>query len=182
MTAVYCFKKAILTVYAIAIRFGSSPIPAVPVPRVDHLPIFSDNVIPSLLIHLGVIDLSTSLPSLASLFLEAGKEETLNALLAPAPDIPRDATKAKTIPREGPLLTAEQAFTLRAAAIDACELIVATARTLRDDELTSVEGTDLSWLREITPPDIDAWLWSVAKDRADYRALTRFAERGTVYF
>lgn len=171
-----------LTVHAIATRFGSSPTPAVPVPRVNRLPIFSDNVIPSLLIHLGVIDLSTSSSGLASLFLEAGKDETLNALLAPAPDVPKDAPKAKAIPREGPLLTAEQAFTLRAAAIDACELIVATARTLRDDELASAGSTDFSWLREITPPEIDAWLWSIAKDRADYRALTRFAERGTVYF
>ncbi|KAI0700888.1 hypothetical protein BC835DRAFT_1411750 [Cytidiella melzeri] len=179
---VYCFKKALLTLHAIALRFGSTTTPSIPIPRTDNLPVFSDNVIPSLLIHLGVIDLSTSLPSLglASLFPEASQAETLDPLLALSPTpLP---TKTKTVPKEGPLLTAEQAFALRASAIDACELIVETARNLSDDELLGRDGTDLAWLKKITLPEIDAWLWSVAKDRADYRALERFAERGTVYF
>lgn len=171
-----------LTLHAIALRFGSSATPAVPVPRTNNLPVFADNVLPSLLIHLGVIDLSTSLPAfgLASLFPEANKPETLDALLALAPTT--SSTPVKAVPKEGPLLTAEQAFTLRAAAIDACELIVQTARGLQDHELSGPAGQSLTWLREITLPEIDAWIWSVAKDRADYRSLERFVERGTMYF
>ena len=49
-----------LTLHAIALRFKNSDPPPVPVPRTDHLPIFSDNVIPSLLIHLRVLDLPTA--------------------------------------------------------------------------------------------------------------------------
>ncbi|KAI0344610.1 hypothetical protein BDW22DRAFT_1354709 [Trametopsis cervina] len=179
---VYCFKKAMLTLHAIALRFGASPNPPIPIPRTDNLPVFSDNVIPSLLVHLGVLDLSTSIPSLklASLFPEANTKDTLDALLALAP--PPPPTKPKSIPKEGPLLTAEQAFTLRASAIDACELIVKTARNLQSDELIRPDGTDVSWLKKITLPELDAWIWSVAKDRADYRALERFAQKGTTYF
>ena len=77
----------------------------------------------------------------------------------------------------GPLLTVEQAYVLRAAAIDACELIVARARTL------DVGGeVGLEWVREITLPELDAWIWAVAKDRPDYRKLERFALRNTAYF
>ena len=183
---VYCFKKAMLTLHAIALRFGTSSPPAIPIPRTNNLPIFSDNVIPSLLIHLGIIDLSTSLPvlGLATLFPEARNEETRSALLGPAPDIlrPTSGLQATPIPAEGSLVTADQAFILRAAAIDACELIVKTARELREDELSSSDGKSLTWLREITLPEIDAWLWSIAKDRADYRSLPRFAQRGTMFF
>ncbi|KAI0093332.1 hypothetical protein BDY19DRAFT_923303 [Irpex rosettiformis] len=179
---IYCFKKAMLTLHAIALRFGSSPTPPFPIPRTDNLPIFSDNVIPSLLIHLGVIDLSTSKPSLGvgSLFQEANRKETLDALLALPP--PPPVMKLTSIPKEGPLLTPPQAFTLRACAIDACELIVETAHNLSDEELVGPDNQDLSWLKKITLPEVDAWLWAVAKDRADYRALERFALRGTTYF
>ena len=184
--AVYCFKKALLTIHAIALRFGSVDNPPVPIPRTDSLPVFSDNVLPSLLVHLGILDLSTSTPSLGlqSLFPEAGADDTVDRLLALAAAAPTDAPRVRmSIPKEGPILSAEQGFILRAAAIDACELIVETARSnLPDESLTGTDGTDLSWLRKITRPEVDAWLWSVAKDRVDYRALPRFAQRGTVYF
>ncbi|KAJ3538144.1 hypothetical protein NM688_g6561 [Phlebia brevispora] len=176
---VYCFKKALLTLHAIALRFGSSPNPSIPVPRTATLPIFSDNVIPSLLIHLGVIDLSSSTPSLglAQLFPRTDVEHTLEALLAFAPHTPKEHTKA--VPKEGPVLSVEQAYTLRAAAIDACELIVSTARHLDANDLQGPNGEDFKWLKDITLPELDAWIWSVAKDRADYRKLPRFVLRKT---
>lgn len=182
MIAVYCFKKALLTMHAVALRFGASPNPSVPVPRTKTLPIFSDNVIPSLLIHLGVIDLSTSTASLGlrQLFPDAGAEHALTALLAPAPHTPEGHTKS--VPKEGPVLTVEQAYILRAAAIDACELIVAAARQLDATDLQGPNGEDLQWLREITLPELDAWIWAVAKDRPDYRKLERFVLRNTTYF
>ncbi|KAL4241240.1 Queuosine 5'-phosphate N-glycosylase/hydrolase [Abortiporus biennis] len=182
---VYCFKKALLTLHAIVLRFGSlSPAPF-PIPQTTNLPVFSDNVIPSLLIHLGVIDLSTSNPSyrLNTLFPDSQNKEKLDSLLAAAP-LHRDERESQHItpPKEGPLLTTEQAFTLRAAAIDACELIVETAKKLTDDDLKQSDGKDLGWLKNITLPEIDAWIWAVAKDRSDYRQLERFALRNTVYF
>ena len=178
----YCFKKALLTIHALLLRYPNQPDPTVPVPSTITLPIFSDNVIPSMLIHLGVIDLSASTPSLdlAHLFPDARSEDSLQRLLALPPEGHKDPKKG--VPKEGPILTTEQAYILRAAAIDACELIVDTAHSLKDDELQGLDGVDLHWLREITLPELDAWLWAVAKDRPDYRQLERFALRNTVYF
>ncbi|KAI0768706.1 hypothetical protein BD413DRAFT_92175 [Trametes elegans] len=175
---VYCFKKAMLTLHAVALRFGKEESPSVPVPRTAHLPIFSDNVIPSLLIHLGVLDLSQgdATLDLPSLFPTAQDSARLQALLAAPQPVDTSVKKLKAPPKEGPLLTVEQAYVLRAAAIDACELIVEAAQELATDR------EDLSWLRSITLPELDAWLWAVAKDRPDYRELERFALRNTAYF
>ncbi|OSD01288.1 hypothetical protein PYCCODRAFT_1478569 [Trametes coccinea BRFM310] len=177
---VYCFKKAMLTLHSVALRFGNSE-SSIPIPRTTHLPIFSDNVIPSLLVHLGVIDLTNADSSLGlpQLFPDAQNPERLQALLSAAEPVdPAAAKKEKEVPKEGPLLTVEQAFILRAAAIDACELIVQTAQELD----TSDAAEDLSWLKGVTLPEIDAWIWAVAKDRPDYRKLERFALRNTAYF
>ncbi|CAL1708253.1 unnamed protein product [Somion occarium] len=184
---VYCFKKALLTMHAIALRFGSATPHPFPIPRTAHLPIFSDNVIPSLLVHLGVIDLSTSKSSLglSSIFPEVNKEN-IDALLdaLPPPSEESKGNRAETVLKEGPILTVEQAFALRAAAIDACELIIETARNLGSEELeANAKGSEsLEWLKEITLPELDAWIWAVAKDRSDYRQLERFVLRGTPYF
>ena len=146
-TAVYCFKKALLTIHAVALRFGNSPNTAVPVFNTATLPIFSDNVIPSLLIHLGVIDLSTSSPALGltTAFPGAGSKKSLSTLLATALPQPKD--KSTGVPKEGPILTVQQAYVLRAAAIDACELIVDTAKNLGNNDLQGHDGEDLRCAR-----------------------------------
>ena len=171
-----------MTIHAVALRFGSSPNPPVPVPDTSTLPIFSDNVIPSLLIHLGVIDLSASTPSLGlqHVFHEGGSTDTLETLLG-LPPLPVQDHK-KGVPKEGPLLSEQQAFLLRAAAVDACELIVQVAQSLGNEDLQGPNGEDLKWLKEITLPELDAWIWAVGKDRVDYRRLERFALRNTTFF
>ncbi len=158
---IYCFKKVLFLINGIRVRFGaasSSPFP-IP-PSTSHLPIFSDNVIPSLLVHLGVIDLSAS-PILQGVFSDSHSEKKIASLLETSDVSSRQLT------REGPKLTAEQSFVLRAAAVDACEMIVAAA-----------ESAALG----ITLSDLDAWVWQIAKDRGDYRQLERFAEKGTIFF
>lgn len=189
--AIYCFKKALILIHAINMRFSSrSPAPF-PIPDTRNIPIFSDNVIPSMLVHLGVIDLSASSPALglASLFPSAGDPDLLSTLLAEAPRpeaVPAGAAapserKKKEIPSEGPVLSVAQAFVLRAAAIDACELIVQVAHEL-ELEKEGRAGEGLEWLTEATLPDVDGWLWAVAKDRPDYRRLKRFVLMNTVFF
>lgn len=120
-----------------------------------------------MLIHLGVIELP---PSLQSLFPDAGSPDKLMSLLAEAtlePEIPKGSP-----PTEGPTLTTDQAYILRAAAVNACELIVEKAHALNEP----------SWLNDIQLPKLDMWLWSVAKDRPDYRRLERFVLRDSVFF
>ena len=82
--AVYCFKKALLTIHAVTHKYQNVTPPPFPLPRTSHLPVFSDNVIPSLLVHLGVLDLSSADPALnlPSLFPAARDPATLAALLA----------------------------------------------------------------------------------------------------
>ncbi|KAJ7502779.1 hypothetical protein B0H11DRAFT_1986295 [Mycena galericulata] len=167
---IFCFKKALFLIHAISIRFGSAEPPPFPVPSTSHMPVFSDNVLPSLLIHLGVIDISRS-PNLSLLFPHAGSSEQLAALLATAAPGTGDAP---TLPKDGPVLSTTQAYVLRAAAIDACELITAVAHTLHEPSL--------EWLKDLQLPLLDMWLWAVAKDRTDYRQLERFVVRDTVYF
>ncbi|KAG8908023.1 hypothetical protein FRB99_000841 [Tulasnella sp. 403] len=175
---------ALFLIHAIVLRFGgqtpsneasSTPLP---IPYTTNLPIFSDNVIPSMLVHLGVIDLSTStIGNLKNAFPEA--EAKVESLLSSAPKPPTDTTSAaKEPPPEGPRLSKDEAYALRAAAVDACEIIVEQAREIVVPEDKEKE----TWLRKITLPQLDGWLWSVAKDRADYRSLDRFVERPTPFY
>ncbi|KAF7362058.1 NAD+ kinase [Mycena venus] len=156
---IFCFKKALFLIHAVSVRFGSAHPPPFPVPSTSHLPVFADNVLPSLLVHLGVIDISGS-PNLSTLFPHAGAPEQLAPLLATATPGTGDP---KTLPKDGPVLSTNQAYTLRAAAIDACELITDVAHELNDPSL--------EWLRDIQLPTLDMWIWAVAKDRSDYRKL-----------
>ena len=156
------------------VRFGSSSPPPFPVPDTSQIPVFADNVLPSLLIHLGVIDLSSASHGLESKFLNAASPDRLNSLLAEASSPTETDKDLKSIPPEGPILTVDQAYILRAAAIDACEQIVNVA--------CSLEAQKFEWIRDITPPLLDIWLWSVAKDRLDYRELERFALKDTIFF
>jgi hypothetical protein len=175
-TAIYCFKKALFLIHAISIRFGFLSPPPFPIPDTTHLPIFSDNVLPSLLVHLRVIDLSSS--PLSNLFPKS--EEILEALLKPPLPPSNHEHGRKQSYEAGPVVTTDQSYILRASAIDACELIVEAVRSL--DVNSFGEGEMLSWINEITLPELDMWIWAIAKDRPDYRALPRFAFKDTVYF
>ncbi|KAF8135636.1 hypothetical protein EV363DRAFT_1321178 [Boletus edulis] len=183
---VYCFKKALFLVHGLTLRFGSSSPATFPLPDTTKVPVFSDNVLPSLLIHLGVLDLSgVKDVALRSTFPNAATDANVNARLAIPKDTPgmgaavAPGTKPKkAVPKEGPVLTLDQAFILRAAAVDACEKIVEYAHRL--DETSLPDGN--KWIRDITLPELDVWLWAVAKDRSDYRELERFVLRDTVFF
>jgi hypothetical protein len=129
-----------------------------PVPPTYHLPVFTDNVLPSMLVHLGVIDLSHS-HNLSNLFPNVNTETLLEGQSKCEPQSPE----------EGPVLGPHEAYILRAAAIDACELIVDYC------------GRKKPALK-LTLPDLDMWIWAIAKDRADYRNLPRFVLKDTVFF
>ena len=185
-TAVYCFKKALFLIHGMTLRFGSSSPPPFPLPDTTKVPVFTDNVLPSLLIHLGVLDLSGAKNvALRSIFPDAANDTNVNTLLA----VPKDTlaigtavapgTKLKTAPlKEGPVLSPDQAYILRAAAVDACEKIVEYAHQLDETSLSD----DQRWIKDITLPELDVWLWAVAKDRSDYRDLERFVLCNTVFF
>ncbi|KAF5370712.1 hypothetical protein D9758_002091 [Tetrapyrgos nigripes] len=166
---VYCFKKALFLIHAVTVRFGTITSPPFPICDTSHLPVFSDNVLPSLLIHLGVMGVSSS-SMLSHLFVDTRSPEKLDSLLGHPPALPPDGSNQ--LPDDGPIVTSDQAYILRAGAIEACELMFKVANQMEDP----------TWMKEIRLPDIDMWLWSVAKDRGDYRKLERFVLRDTVFF
>jgi hypothetical protein len=173
--AIYCFKKALFLIHAVRIRFGAISPPPFPIPSTTSSPVFADNVLPSMLIHLGVIDLSGS-PSLSSLFPGAGSDHKLKTLL----EVPDSKAVNPTVLKEGPVLTTDQAYILRAAAIDACQLIAESAHKVDGSWMPNDQSLD--WIKGISVPELDMWIWGVAKDRKDYRELERFVLRETVFF
>lgn len=154
-------------IHLVNLRFSSSPHDFI-VPDTSQLPVFSDNVVPSILVHLGIIDLSSATLGLDKLFpnVDAG------ALLQPVASV----ESLKGVPEEGPVLTSERSYALRAAAIHACEVVVSIARGL------AITDQNLLWVKSVTLPELDGWLWAGAKDRADYRRLGRFSLTKTEFF
>lgn len=172
----YVFKKALFLLHALVLRFGGTDDPPIPLPDTAKIPVFSDNVLPSMLIHLGILDVGAStVPALRAGFAKLVVEENLSYLPTVAPGGAVGGQGAvETEVNEGPPLNSEEAYALRAAAVDACEVIVEAAKQIK------MESGD-AWINNLTLPELDGWLWAVAKE-GRLRTLTRFAERGTVFY
>jgi hypothetical protein len=154
----------------------------IPLPDTSVIPVFSDNVLPSMLIHLGVLDVSHSAytahrAAFANLDVAGNLAYTLTDVQGGAVGQgPGGSLKLPDV-EEGPVLNEEEAYALRAAAVDACELLVETAKNLN-------VGNDLEenkWVKNLTLPELDGWLWAVAK-KGRLRSLARFAQPGTVMY
>ncbi|KAL8292927.1 hypothetical protein RQP46_000621 [Phenoliferia psychrophenolica] len=165
-TVVYIFKKSLFLLNAISLRFSPSSPPSAdvpptevsfPVPDVRDLPIFADNVIPTILVHFKLLDVSAS------------TDPVLAAGLTPAP------TSASSTPTPGVKLSAVSAARLRAAAIDVCAQIVSRAHELAKTDATK------AWLGAMRETDLDGYLWSLAKV-GDLRSVPRMVETGTVFY
>jgi hypothetical protein len=66
-------------IHLVNLRFSSSPHDFV-VPDTSQLPVFSDNVLPSMLVHLGIIDLSSATLGLDKSFLDVDAERCCSRL------------------------------------------------------------------------------------------------------
>ena len=151
--------------HALVIRFGDETPPKVPLPDTSQLPVFSDNVIPSMLVHLGVLDLSAAnLPRLRDAFGTLNVTENLQYV--------PNGEKNSLEMAQGPELSLEEAYVLRAAAVDACEMIVDAARSIQgtSSALVGSNAFDL--------PGLDGYLWSVAKVGRFRSDLCRFRQGG----
>ncbi|KAJ3181594.1 hypothetical protein HDU85_003536 [Gaertneriomyces sp. JEL0708] len=164
---VYIFKKASFLLFALHHRLSKleTSSPAVPDPSV--LPMFVDNVIPTMLVDLGIVDLSEC--KLAKL-QQWGKESiSLRNRIAQG----EGANLPKVV--EGPRLTREEAYVVRAAAVDAGQVVIKRAKELGKE-------ASLEWLGTMTEADLDGYLWSVAKDDPLLRKIPRMVERNTIMY
>ncbi|GAA5873649.1 hypothetical protein JCM8547_002667 [Rhodosporidiobolus lusitaniae] len=119
---VHLYKKALWLLTVVNLRFSSSEEkPSFPLPKTEGLPVFADNVLPSLLIHLSILLPSSShLPGLSTVSLSDP-----STLLFPSPS----------------------ATSLRAAALHACSLIVKRAQELGKTEWTERKLDAFLWNR-----------------------------------
>lgn len=132
---VYLYKKAFFLLQAISMRLGDK-VPSIP--STQALPMFVDNVLPTMLIHLGVVDLSQS----SSKALKAWGEEAKKTPPAQAVESAKGDP-----PAEGPRLKKEDAYIVRAAALDAGSVVVQRAR-----ELASEPGKE--WMKDMSEADL----------------------------
>ena len=138
---VYIYKKAFLLIHTLLTsdRIGHPALAALAARSradiVPQLPLFVDNVIPTLLIHWGVLT---------------------NVDVPPGHELSHDA-----------------GYRIRAAALAAGSQIAARAHALASEP-------SLPFLAHVTEAELDAYLWSIAKEPA-LRALPRLAEKSTMY-
>jgi len=149
---VYILKKVQLLASDLYFHFSSTKPELFNFFDIREAPIFSDNVIPTILNHLKIIPLST--PS-----------ETNSRQKQVIEELQKDL-------RTGRPTTRERSYVFRAAAVDACEVIVQRARGMSDGK---------AFIRAMTAGQLDAYLWQIAK-QGETRDITRFCDANTVYF
>ncbi|KZP01502.1 hypothetical protein CALVIDRAFT_559316 [Calocera viscosa TUFC12733] len=168
---VYILKKSLFLLHSLHLRFASRSPPPFPIPSTGDLPAFADNVLPSMLVRLGVIPLSEAAdPGLRTAFGPVD-DRLLEMPLAEEQGNGKDAPSQ--LPTPGPTLSPEQVTTLRAAAITALDDLASRAR---ERGINLGEGG-------ITAVGLDGWLWTSAKRRGDWRRVGRFVQgQPGVYF
>jgi hypothetical protein len=149
---VYILKKVQLLASDLALRFSSSKPELFNFYDIGESSIFSDNVIPTILNHLNIIPLS--IPSDVNRRQNQIIEELREDLRTGRPTI------------------RERSYIFRAAALDACEVIVQRAKEMSDGK---------PFVKNVTARQLDAYLWRAAK-QGETRDGTRFCDANTVYF
>lgn len=156
----YLFKKAFFLVYALHARVPASQL-ATPDPA--PLPMFVDNVIPTMLHAMRILDLSHA------------DSEALREW--PVPTTDQTASTAAAAVTPGPELSREDAYKVRASALDAGTHVVAAAHGL-----AAAEPAQFAWMADMTEVDLDGYLWAVAKDDKHLRSVPRLVERHTIMY
>jgi len=174
-TAIYCFRNALFLLHAIETRFGTVSPPPFPIPNTAAVCFFADGVLGSSLVHLGLIDFTSSAQlSPLSPRTNPGTKLAGLSVLPPPQDIVRNTPKL--VKEFGVVLTAEQAYVLRGASIDACAMIIETATSISTDDGA---GTPVR-VKDITLARLDLWARTVVKARLE--DLDIFTQQSSSFF
>lgn len=135
-----------------------------------------------MLVHLGALDVSESVYTThRSAFAELDVQGNLVYIPTDVQGRPAGQRSGGSLKlsdvKEGPVLNEEEAYALRAAAVDVCELLVETAKKMTHENHLE----EHKWVKNLTLPELNGWLWAVAKE-GRLRSLTRFAQPGTVMY
>lgn len=158
---------------------------------------FIDNVLCTMLVHLGILDLSSCTVETLSRWNTSAKEFRSRV---------KDKTQEEldVIPKhvDGPRVTAQEAYTVRAAALDAGKVMLERVREIEGREgfgwLGTVDEADIGKFSTMTASlkyvlsgrliiDFfceltDGYLWAVAKDDPVLRKVPRMVERNTIMY
>lgn len=146
-------------------KFRHSPAVQELSPSLNNLPALADDILPSILVHLGILDLSEcTIPALRALSSSANGPQS--SLLASAPE----SAEPSGSEVEEVILSSEASIIIRAAAITAVDEVVARA--------TRGEADDGSWKTKVTSAGLSAWFSGTVQERLDYRALPRYVVKG----
>ncbi len=165
---VYLLKKAFFLLFALHLRFppdtrGSNDLW---IPKTDLLPMFVDNVIPTMVKHMSILDLSKSTSKALSTWAATSTSASSGS-----------GANAKLPVREGPRLSKSDAYLVRASALDAGAAVVRAAHAL-----AAAEEDKYGWMSTMTEADLDGYLWAVAKDDPELRKVPRLVERNTIMY
>ncbi len=156
---VYIFKRIFFLLHALYLRFGDKP--EYGLPNTYTLPMFVDNVLPTLCVWLDLISTPDS---------PAPGIETLVHWIATAncnADLSRDKLDDLTANQPGPVLSKDETYAVRAATLNVATHVVARAHALAQQD------SDLAWLAGMNEVDLDGYLWSLAKDDPALRKVPR---------
>ncbi|GAK66481.1 uncharacterized protein PAN0_013c4703 [Moesziomyces antarcticus] len=156
---VYIFKRIFFLLHALYLRCGDKP--EYGLPNTYTLPMFVDNVLPTLCVWLDLISTPDS-PSPGM--------ETLVHWIATAncnADLNREKLDDLTANQPGPGLTKDETYAVRAATLNVATHVVARAHALAQQDPA------LAWLAALNEVDLDGYLWSLAKDDPALRKVPR---------
>lgn len=161
-STVHIHKRALLLLSWLRAAFLSSA-NAPPIPDPAVLPAFVDNVIPSLLVFWGILKLDNA------------KDNVFRRWAASGRRIVESEENGKSIVVRGPRLNQEQAYVIRAAALDACKAIKDQCQVL------AAQREDCSSLKNIHEALIDGFIWTQAKIPS-LRNIPRMVEKKTFQY
>lgn len=131
----------------------------------SRLPTVADDYLPSILIHLGILDVSEcTLPSLVS----AASAVQTQLLETPGSEQTKDdGVRSESLPIQSIVLPPDAAYSIRAAALYACDVIAQVANA---EEAKS----DGDWKLKVTAAGLSAWFSGTLGQDGGYGKLPVF--------
>ncbi|CDR88850.1 uncharacterized protein SPSC_05682 [Sporisorium scitamineum] len=169
---VYLFKRIFFLLHSLHLKFPNHHHPSsLHIPNTTpYLPMFVDNVLPTLCVYHHLLSPPPTLPRNMQTLHNWITQNHHHHHLTELTRTNHDHTD-QTIVVEGPQLTVDETYAVRAATLNVGRVVVERAKVLAE-EGGGVGGRE--WLAGLNEVDLDGYLWAVAKDDATLRKVPRF--------
>lgn len=157
---VYLFKRIFFLLHSLHLRFPAHQDWRVP-NTYTTLPMFVDNVLPTLCVWFHLFHTSSPPPAGMNTLVDWLNSEHSNA------NLPRSKLETSDKIVNGPKLSIDETYAVRAATLHLGQIITERAKQLANEQEA------LAWLAHINEVDLDGYLWALAKDDKDLRKVPR---------